>query len=74
MAYGDTCSDCQLFDHAKGVAGQCSWGIPECKGPKSKQAELCPLFTDENGVQWMLECPEEELPEWTRTDQLTLEL
>ena len=66
MAVGDACGDCGLFDHTKGKAGQCSWAIPECNGPRAKHAERCPLFTDQNGVQWLLECPEEDLPDWTR--------
>ena len=66
------CQDCHLFDSDIGVAGSCSWGIPECKGPRSLHAVRCPLFTEQNGYMPLLDCDEADLPEWTRTAQLSL--
>ena len=66
------CGDCKLFDVTKGKAGLCSWGIPECTGPAGTHAKWCPLFTDHNGYQPLLDCEEEDLPEWTRSSQMTL--
>jgi len=66
------CGDCKLFDHSKGAAGQCSWQIPECKGPQHSHANWCPLFTDQNGYQPLLDCAEEDLPEWVNSEQMSL--
>ena len=66
------CGECKLFDTTKGRNGLCSWGIPECKDQWSEHAKWCPLFTDENGFQPLLDCSEEELPEWTRAKQTSL--
>ena len=73
MAYaGRTCGDCKLFDFTQGTAGKCYWRFPECTGPKCREAWWCPHFTDQNGCQPLLECEEDELPEWTRSDQMDL--
>lgn len=69
---GRTCGECKLFDFAKGPAGLCSWLVPECKGPTSVHAKYCPLYTEPNGYQPLLDCDEDELPEWTRSTQMTL--
>lgn len=66
------CGECKLFDFTKGSSGNCSWGIPECTGPAADHAKWCPLFTDQNGYQPLLDCEEEDLPEWTRSNQMTL--
>ena len=66
------CGECKLFDTTKGPNGLCSWGIPECSGPNATHAKWCPLFTDHTGYQPLLDCPEEDLPEWTRSQQMTL--
>lgn len=68
----NACGECKLFDITKGTNGKCSWGIPECSGPTARHARYCPLFTDQNGYQPLLDCPEEDLPEWTRSEQLDL--
>ena len=73
MPTGSVCGDCELFDVTKGTVGKCCWGIRECKGPSAKHAEICPLFM-KDGKQFLLDCPEQDLPEWARSDQLTLEL
>ena len=62
-----TCGDCELF---KLSTGKCSWGIRECRGPKAKHASKCPLFM-QDGIQWMLDCDEEDLPSWAH-EQLEL--
>ena len=69
---GRSCGDCKLFDYSKGQTGLCSWGIPECKGSSADHAKWCPLFTDQNGRQPLLDCDEEDLPEWTRSEQMQL--
>ena len=67
-----TCGDCKLFDHSKGAAGQCSWKVPECTGPSGTHAKWCPLYTDQNGYQPLLDCTEEDLPEWVNSEQMSL--
>ena len=49
------------------------WEIKECKGADSTHAAICSLFTYPNGYQPLLDCAEEDLPEWTRAKQLSLE-
>lgn len=66
------CGTCKLFDTTKGKAGSCSWGIPECKGNDSTHATWCPLFTDSKGNQPLLDCEDKDLPEWARSQQMTL--
>ena len=73
MKDGQACGDCGLFDHSKGKAGECEWGIAECKGPKSRHAGYCPLFMDADGRQWLLECDDDQLPDWAKSDQPTLD-
>lgn len=43
------CGHCKFFDHSKGKAGQCTWLIPECSGPRGKFAQECALYTDLKG-------------------------
>ena len=66
------CGECKLFDTTNGPSGSCSWGIPECKDQWSDHAQWCPLFTDQTGYQPLLECAEEDLPEWTRMEQTSM--
>jgi len=73
MPAGSVCGDCELFDNTQGTVGKCCWGIRECKGPSSSFASECALFM-KDGKQFLLDCAEDELPEWARSDQLTLEL
>ena len=68
------CGDCKLFGSLVSQPNACSWGIPECKGAESAFAQECALFCHENGFQPLLDCPEEDLPEWTRQEQMTLKL
>ena len=69
------CGDCKLFGSLVSQPNACSWGVPECnKGADSTHADRCPLFTYPNGYQPLLDCAEEDLPEWTRTEQMTLEV
>ena len=68
------CGDCKLFGSLVSQPNACSWGIPECSGADSSHAERCPLFTYSDGFQPLLDCTDEELPEWTRTNQLSLEI
>lgn len=63
------CGECKAFDFTK---GKCSWGIKECKDQWSKHAKWCPLFTEQNGYMPLLDCPEDALPEWARSNQTTL--
>ena len=66
------CGDCKLFGSITTKPDACGWNIPECTGKSGTFAEKCPLFTYANGYQPLLDCAEEDLPEWTRTEQLTL--
>ena len=66
------CGDCKLFDHSKGAAGQCSWKVPECSGPTATHAKWCPLYTDHNGYQPLLDCADEDLPDWVNSEQMNL--
>ena len=68
------CSDCKLFGSLASQPNACSWGVPESKGADSLFARQCALFTYPNGYQPLLDCPEEDLPEWTTAKQLTLEV
>ena len=68
------CSDCKLFGSLASQPNACSWGVPESKGADSTFARQCALFTYPNGYQPLLDCPEEDLPEWTTAKQLTLEV
>lgn len=66
------CGECKAFDFTKGKAGLCSWGIKECKDQWSTHAKWCPLFTEPSGYMPLLDCEEEDLPEWTKTEQQSL--
>ena len=68
------CGDCKLFGSLISQPNACSWGVPESKGADSTFARECALFTHENGFQPLLDCPEEDLPDWTRAKQLSLEI
>ena len=68
------CSDCKLFGSLASQPNACSWGVPESKGADSIFARQCALFTYPNGYQPLLDCPDEDLPEWTTAKQLTLEV
>ena len=68
------CGDCKLFGSLASQPNACSWGVPESKGADSTFARQCALFTYPNGYQPLLDCAEEDLPEWTSAKQLTLEV
>lgn len=68
------CGDCKLFGSLATQPDACGWGIPECRGEQSTFAKECSLFTYPNGYQPLLDCPEEDLPEWTHAKQLSLEI
>ena len=69
------CGDCKLFGSLVSRPNACGWNIPECsKGAESTFAQECSLFTYENGFQPLLDCAEEDLPEWTRQEQMTLKV
>ena len=67
-------SDCKLFGSLASQPNACSWGVPESKGADSTFARQCALFCYPNGYQPLLDCPEEDLPEWTSAKQLSLEI
>ena len=67
------CGDCKLFGTLATKPQACGWGIPECSGPQGTFAEKCPLFTYQNGYMPLLDCADEDLPEWTRVEQTTLQ-
>ena len=68
------CGDCKLFGSITTKPDACGWEIPECKGAQSTFAQRCSLFTYPNGYQPLLDCLEEDLPEWTKAEQLSLEV
>lgn len=68
------CGDCKLFGTLASKPNACGWQIPECTGAKGTFASECPLFTYPNGYQPLLDCAEEDLPDWTRQEQLSLEV
>ena len=64
------CQDCKQFSKRKGV---CAWGIIDCGGPDSIHADVCPLFTNQNGYAPLLDCDEDQLPAWYRQKELIKE-
>ena len=58
------CGDCKLFGSLASKPDCCGWEIPECKGADSVFARKCSLFTFPNGYQPLLDCSEEDLPDW----------
>lgn len=69
---GLRCGDCKLFGSLLSAPTKCSHGIPECTGAKGTYAEVCPVFTYPDGRQPLLDCEDEELPEWMRAEQLSI--
>ena len=66
------CGDCKLFGSLATKPDACGWSIPECRGADSTFARECSLFCYSNGYQPLLDCPEEDLPDWTKAKQLNL--